>query len=415
MTEQQIRVLIVDDSAMIRRVLRMLLERDPQIKVVGEAANGKQALARVEALHPTVITMDVRMPVMDGLETTERLMAYHPTPILVITASLSRYDIDITFRMLGAGALDVIEKPRLDSEGALSAVGQDLIRRVKAIARMKVVTHLRGRRRLERRDAMGEAWPEPSLRTDIASTGQSVPPVVTTALAPRMSELLVPPLVRASAGAPVPVVEESSGKAAREVPFPLVVIGASAGGPRVVHQILASLPRQFHAAVVVVQHIAEGFGAGMTEWLASAGSLRVRLAQDGAALEMGAVLVAPDSMDLVIRDDYRVGLLAAPASQQRARPSVDVAMSSAARVFGSSAVGVLLTGMGDDGAAGMLQIRQARGWTYAQDETTAPIYGMPRAAVEIGAVDMVLPPEEIVVALEQRTALIWLHIAGSRV
>src|SRR5215217_748744 len=145
---QPIRVIVVDDSALMRRVITGLLEQDPSIRVVATARNGREAIELVEALHPDIVTMDVRMPVMDGLATTEHLMAYCPTPILVLTASLASHEVDITFKMLGAGALEVIEKPSGSDAQALDRTGSALIRRIKVLARVKVVTHLRGRRKL---------------------------------------------------------------------------------------------------------------------------------------------------------------------------------------------------------------------------------------------------------------------------
>jgi two-component system chemotaxis response regulator CheB len=395
--EKQVRVMIVDDSALMRHVLRSMLESDPHIRVVGEAENGRDALDRVAGLRPDVITMDVRMPVMDGLETTEHLMAYHPTPILVITASLSKYDIDITFQMLGAGALDVVEKPR-----SLDQSSHELIRRVKAVARMRVVTHLRGRRR-----SGAEARPDLRVQPD-AAADEGRPRSLktrTSSLKSRTSSL------KSRTGALK--LRPGTARAASSTNFPLVVIGASAGGPRIVYQILSLLPPNLRAAVVIVQHIAEGFGAGMAEWLAGAQTLPVHLAQEGMPLAVDRVLVAPDSVDLIIEQSGCVHLSSTPLLQRRPRPSVDLAMQSAADAFGSNTIGVLLTGMGNDGARGMQRIKRAGGFTVAQNEATSPIYGMPRAAVELGAVNLVLPPDEIVGALQQQIANIWTQIASA--
>ncbi|HMQ34981.1 MAG TPA: response regulator, partial [Chloroflexaceae bacterium] len=144
--DKPLRILVVDDSALMRRLLRELLESDPELRIVGEAADGREALAQVVELRPDLVILDVRMPVMDGLETTRQIMAYTPTPILVVTASLSSYEVDITFQMLGAGALDVMEKPRLGDAAAVEAARRSLLRKVRLLARVKVVTHLRGRR-----------------------------------------------------------------------------------------------------------------------------------------------------------------------------------------------------------------------------------------------------------------------------
>jgi two-component system chemotaxis response regulator CheB len=415
MTHEQVRVLIVDDSTMMRFALRAMLESDPAIRVVGEAANGKEALDKVAALQPNVITMDVRMPVMDGLETTERLMAYHPTPVLVITASLNSYEIDITFRMLEAGALDVIEKPSMHDPADLDRSRQALIRRVKAMARMRVVTHLRGRRRaassgqwvitdgaaadgaaVGRSAAEGTAAEGADVADSIPADEEPVPPLHAEPAPPALNEADRPVATRLSQGG-----------------IPLIVIGASAGGPRVVQHILQRLPISLEAAVIVAQHIAEGFSAGMVDWLADTTPLRVQLALKPLPLTTGSVFIAPDGCDLVVRADKCVFGQARPPQPQHPRPSVDVAMQSAVAVFGSFTIGVLLTGMGRDGALGMREIYQQGGYTMAQNETTAPIYGMPRAAVELGVVHAILPPDEIVLALQRQVRKLRSSLAFS--
>ncbi len=366
---ERLRVLIVDDSALMRYVLHRMLASEPGIEVVAEASNGNEALQKVALLHPDVITMDVRMPVMDGLETTEQLMAYYPTPILVVTASISRYDIDITFKMLGAGALDIMEKPRLDDPQAYESARRDLIRRIKLLARVKVVTHLRGRRRAESRiDAL--RLPE-----------QAAQPVHNLPARPKV--------INQSSAAPT---------------FPLVVIGASTGGPRAIRQILMGLPPSFGAAILVVQHIAQGFSVGMVDWLSSTCTLPMKLASEGDSLRVGTVLVAPDCYDVLVQKNGLVHLSSEPLLLQH--PSIDITMQAAAEVFNVLTIGVLLTGMGRDGAIGMQSIRRAGGYTIAQDEASCTIFGMPRAAIELGCVCAVLPLEGIITALQQQVTTI---------
>ena len=377
---QSIRVVVVDDSSVIRTTITKLIERDPGIRVVGAARDGCEAIAMVERLRPDIVTMDVWMPVLDGLATTEHLMAYCPTPILVLTAALANREVDITFKMLDAGALEVIEKPRADSHLALMRASDDLIRRIKILSRVKVVTHLRGRRR------GADSAPQPiALATPKQLRGGS--PGATEA-SPMPAPGLRPPNHRLPIVRSVPHAQAS---------FPVVVIGASTGGPRVVHQILGGLPRNFSAAIVVVQHIAAGFSIGMAEWLAGASVLPVRLAAEGALLQPGEVLVAPDQHDLLIAPDASVHLNANPLLIQR--PSIDVTMQAAAEVFGAHVIGVLLTGMGRDGAYGMLTIRRSGGHTIAQDEASCAIFGMPRASIQLGAAVEVLSPAQIVARL----------------
>ena len=359
---QPIRVVIVDDSALMCRMLTELLTRDPAIAVVGTAGNGQEAIELVQAVRPDVVTMDVRMPVMDGLAATEHVMAYYPTPILVLTASLVRHEVDITFKMLEAGALEVIEKPVMSDVHAMERAASELVQRVKLLSRVKVVTHLRGRRK--------QATPTANQRV---TPVQAVAPAAPTAVACQ------------------------NGSA-----FPLIVIGASTGGPRVVYQILAALPTNFPAAVVVVQHIAAGFSVGMANWLATGCRMPVRLATEGMPIRPGEVLIAPDQRDMLISRIGRVRL--SEERTQLQHPSVDITMRTAADAFGGRTIGVLLTGMGRDGAEGMRAIKLAGGMTFAQDQATSTIFGMPRAAQEIGAVETLLPPSDIaarIIALVQ--------------
>jgi two-component system chemotaxis response regulator CheB len=360
--DHPLRILIVDDSALMRRLIRTMIARDPELVVVGEAADGREALARTAELRPDLITLDVRMPVMDGVETTRQIMAYQPTPILVLTASLSSYDIDITFQMLGAGALDVMEKPRLNDSAALERARIALVRKIKLLARVKVVTHLRGRRTKLRVEHEGLRRLEPGA----ASSSVSVPPAR----------------------------HHHSQFSTLNSQFPVVVIGASTGGPRVVLQILAGLPAGFGAAVIVVQHIAQGFGAGLVEWMAPSSPMPIDMAEPGLALQAGRVMVAPDCFDLLIEADRRAKLSEHPLLLQR--PAIDITMQSVAEVCGAATVGVLLTGMGRDGALGMRSIRRVGGYTIAQDEASCTIFGMPRAAIELGVIDAVLSPDKIV-------------------
>lgn len=349
--EDPLRILVVDDSSLTRLLLRDLLMSDPGVCIVGEAANGYEAIARVAELGPDLVILDVRMPVMDGVETTRQIMAYRPTPILALTACLNSFEGDIGVELLRAGALEVMEKPRLGSPASLDEARRALLRKVHLLARIKVVTHLRGR------------------RCNRAGAG---------------------------AGAEAPATASSAIGL-----FPVVVIGASTGGPRAVRRILAGLPARFPAAVLVVQHIAQGFSPGLVGWLAEDSQLPVALAQEGLALSPGRVLVAPDHLDLLVQPAGTIHLSDQPLLLQR--PAIDIAMQSVAAIAGAAATGVLLTGMGRDGALGMLAIRRAGGMTIAQDEASSVVFSMPRAAIKLGAADLVLTPATIAVTLAERT------------
>jgi two-component system chemotaxis response regulator CheB len=347
-----LRVLVVDDSPVARAVLRQILDSEEGIEVVGVARNGWEAVQMAERLHPDVITMDVRMPRMDGHEATQQIMAYNPTPILVITASLAKQDVDFSFRMLEAGALDIFEKPAGGDPDALRVRASALVERVRLLSRVRVITHLRGRRHRKK--------PAP------------LPPMTLTP-------------------APVPL----------EAPKRLVVIGASTGGPRALQRILSALPGGFPAPILVIQHVASGFTRGLAEWLGGETALEVTLAQDGEGLEAGRVYIAPESHQM-LPDRRVVRLVDTP--QTTTMPSVDVTMQAVARKFRERSVGVLLTGMGSDGAEGLLAIDRIGGVTIAQDEATSTIFGMPRAAIELGAAQQVLPLNEIAAGLLEAVA-----------
>jgi len=347
---QKLRVLVVDDSPVARAVLRSILESDAGIEVVGLARNGWEGVQMAARLRPDVITMDVRMPEMDGAEATQQIMAYHPTPILIVTASLAKQDVDFSFRMLETGALDIFEKPAGDDPNSLRTRAQALIERVHLLSRVRVITHLRGRRH--------------------AKAAKEPPP---------------PPEVL-----PAPLPTRS--------PERIVVIGASTGGPRALQRVLRKLPADFPVPVLVIQHIASGFTQGLCDWLAEEIRLRIAVAREGEGLVAGRVYVAPESRHL-LPDRHAVHLSEVPRTSPV--PSVDVTMHAAARTFGRRAIGVLLTGMGSDGAQGLLSIRRAGGVTIAQDQDTSTIFGMPRTAIEVGAAQQVLPLEEIASAIEE--------------
>ncbi|KPV50464.1 chemotaxis protein CheB, partial [Kouleothrix aurantiaca] len=246
-------------------------------------------------------------------------------------------------------------------QAQLARAGQMLIQRIKVLARVKVVTHLRGRRRTNPQSRREVIVPRPMPPEKIPAVGLPQP-----------------------RPGPLP-------------PFSLVLIGASTGGPRIVNQVISALPKDFAAAVLVVQHIAAGFSNGMAEWLSYSSLLPVRLAQEGHELLPNTVLIAPDQTDLLITPERKVHLSDNPLLLQR--PSIDISMQAAAEIFGARAIGVLLTGMGRDGAYGMLTIKRAGGYTIAQDEATSTIFGMPRAAIHLGAACDVLPAHAIAARL----------------
>jgi two-component system chemotaxis response regulator CheB len=338
------RVLVVEDSATVRRRLVETLAADPDIDLVGEAEDGKQAVELCTRHRPDVITMDMMMPVMSGLAATEYIMAHQPTPILIVSASLNRGEIFKIYDALAAGAVDVLEKPTGDElHGDWE---RRLLSAVKLVAKIKVITHPRAKFEARRRPL------EPSA-----------------------------PVLRDARQSPAPI--------------DIVAIGASTGGPGAVVEVIRRLPAGFQIPILVVVHMNAPFGSAFTDWL-DAQIERPALAPENGALvasARGRVIVAPSGKHIVVRG-ARMFLTLDP-ERHSCRPSVDVLFETIAADYGVSAAACLLTGMGRDGALGLLKIRESGGTTIAQDEATSVIYGMPREAAVLGAATHVLPLSEI--------------------
>jgi len=332
-----IRVLLAEDSAVTREYLVYLLDQDPVLRVVGTAPNGLEAVKQAEQIKPDIIVMDVHMPVMNGFEATRQIMERVPAPIVMISASLSREETALTFEALSAGALTVVDKPGgLDHpEHAESA--RRLVQTVKLMAEVKVVRR----------------WPR--------------------------RERPVPP-------SPIPTRPDRK--------IRLIAIGASTGGPPVLAQILRGLPPDLTVPVLIVQHIAPGFTEGLAEWLGQGTPLGVKVAQPGEAVRSGSVYLAPDRFQMGITKDGRIHLRGEPMADGFC-PSASYLFESVAEGYGRSAIGILLTGMGRDGAAGLKRLREAGGATIAQDENTSVVFGMPQEAIRLGAAEYVLSPEQI--------------------
>jgi two-component system chemotaxis response regulator CheB len=338
MSSARLRVLVVEDSVTVRKRLCEVLGADPGIEVVGEAEDGKQAIERCRALRPDVITMDMMLPVMTGLAATEYVMAHFPTPILIVSSSTNRGELFRTYDALAAGAVDVLEKPMGDDGDA--DWERRFVAAVRLIARIRVITHPRAR---------------------------------------------LGPLGRTAAAAPLPPAPAAAG------PCRVVALCASTGGPGALRELLCALPSPFPVPILIVLHIGRPFGGAFAAWLDAQTGHRVQEARGGERLEQlpGRVLLAPPDRHLVVGAGGALHLSDAPP-RHSCRPSVDLLLESLARECGPRALGCLLTGMGRDGAAGLLALRRAGGRTIAQDEATSVVYGMPREAVALGAAEQIL-------------------------
>lgn len=345
---REIRVLLVDDSQLSVEIIRRMLVDAPDIRVVGAAGNGVQALELLPQVQPDVICTDLHMPRMNGLDLVREVMARHPMPILVLSVSVQADQEHNIFRMLEAGALDILAKPRGGLEADFGVTAHDLITKIRILSGVKVI----GRRRAAVDAAAVHATP------------------------------------------PLPGLAGSGPR--------IIGIGASTGGPQALEIVLGRLPADFPMPLLCVQHIAEGFMQGLVGWLAGCCRIPVRTAEEGAAPDRGIAYFPPDNRHLEIDDagTFRCSS-ALPVSGHR--PSVDIAFGSLARRYGAAAAGVLLTGMGQDGAQGMLDIARAGGLTIAQDEQSSVVFGMPKRAIELGAAKHVLPLEQIAPALVRAT------------
>ncbi len=325
----KIRVLVVDDSAFVRRAVERMLATSSDIQVVGTAADGEEGLRKAKALRPDVVTLDIKMPRLGGLETLERLMAEQPLPVLLMS-TLTQEGAEVTLRGLELGAMDFVDKSSVQPMSMLS-LADELIAKIRALggARLRVRHH--------------------------------------------------PP--------PPPPMQPGAARAE------LVVIAASTGGPTALQEVVSGLPAGFPAGVLIVQHIPRGFTKSLSDRLDARSAIPVHEAKDGEAILPGVVLVAPAGIHarLARRSGATLVALDEEPRDTLHRPSADVTMSSAAEVFGPRLVGVVLTGMGSDGTEGLRAIHRAGGLTMAESEETAVIYGMPKAAVEAGVVDRSVP------------------------
>ncbi len=330
--------MLVEDSQIALVILRRVLNLSEQIEVVGEARDGLEALRLIPKVQPDVICADLYMPKMNGLEFTSEVMALYPRPILVISASVQEEDTHHIFQLLDAGALDIFPKPRAGLIKDGQSLGQELIEKIKVLAGVKVLKR-RKSPQLER------------LETGLYASNVCTKPKV-------------------------------------------VVIGASTGGPPALQELFVQLPANFPIPVICVQHICLGFLQGFIDWLAHSCRLPIEIARPGDIPKSGTIYFPPEQQHLELGGDGQFVCSDSPPLEGH-RPSVTVTFESVAKIYGRATLGILLTGMGKDGARGMHFITQCGGFTIAQDEATSVVFGMPQAAIALGGVKQVLPIQAI--------------------
>lgn len=339
------RVLIAEDSATSRGLLRAILTADPEIRVVAEACDGTEALELTRERRPDVVTMDIRMPHMDGFEATRRIMIEAPTPIVIVSAIVNPREAGDVMGALRAGALAVLARPAGPLTPGFEEESRRFVATVKAMAQVKVVRR----------------WPDLQPRTPVATPARP---------------------------------------AARPDRIHAVAIGASTGGPAALARILGDLPGDFPVPILAVQHMAPGFLGGLAAWLETNSSLRVKVAEAGEPLAPRTVYLAPDDRHLEVAAAGVVRLSDAPPVQGF-RPSATPLFESLARVHGRAALALILTGMGQDGLAGLRAVHAAGGRVFAQDEASCVVFGMPGVAVAADLADAVLPPGEMAARLQE--------------
>lgn len=338
-----IRVLVVDDSPTVREAIKALIATTDDIEVVAEASTGKEALAILSKNKVDVVTMDIVMPGgIDGFEATSLIMHHYPVPIIIITACYNPDEVQMSFRAVEAGAVAILQKPALND---LSA-NNELLNTIRLMSEVKVV-------RRKRFDQI---------------------------LAEKASQQLKPKLDD----------------------FSLIAIGASTGGPQVIQKILSSLPADYPLPILVVQHIASGFTEGMVRWLQSSSKLHIKIAEDGEALNPSTVYFPPDDRHIAVSSCQTIKV-SDDRFENAVRPSVSYLFRSIARHCASKSVAIVLTGMGKDGSEGLKMIKDAGGFTIAQDEASSLIYGMPLECVKLGAVSMSASPDKIIEFLLELT------------
>jgi two-component system, chemotaxis family, protein-glutamate methylesterase/glutaminase len=356
---KKFRVLIVEDSTFMRKVLETIFNADDQLQVVGHAKDGREAVAMSESLKPDVITMDINMPHMDGLQATAQIMTTNPKPIVVVSSE-SKEGAASTLKALELGAIEFVAKPSSGIDLDMQSVKEELLRKVRMAAKVRVVR----------------------TASRLASTLQG------TNVKPHQ--------------APAPPEKRAATAAQLDQKFPVVVLAASTGGPATVMRLAPGFTRDFPAAVILVQHMPAAFTSQYAVQLAEFTNIRVKEAEANEPLVPGTLYICPGAQHLRVTASGRIELDGSSGRIGGYLPNIDVTMESVAASAGPMSIGVVLTGMGNDGANGVKAIKAAGGWVLAQDEATSVIFGMPSEAIKTGAVEQVLGIDDIYPALEKR-------------
>jgi two-component system, chemotaxis family, protein-glutamate methylesterase/glutaminase len=358
---KKFRVLVVDDSTFMRKVLETIFNSDEQLQVVGHARDGREAIALSESLKPDVITMDINMPHVDGLQATAHIMTSNPRPIVVVSSE-TREGAASTLKALELGAIEFVTKPSSGIDLDMQSIREDLVRKVRMAAKVRVV------------------------RTASRQANVIQSP---TQMTPSQQPISAPTISRAA------VVNS-------EVRFPVVVLGASTGGPATVMRLAPGFTRDFPAAIFLVQHMPATFTTQYALQLAEFTNIRVKEAEHGESIQPGTLYICPGGQHLRVSQTGRMQLDATTGRIEGYLPNIDVTLESVAAFAGPMSIGVILTGMGSDGARGSRLIKSAGGIVLAQDEATSVIFGMPAEAIKTGAVEQVLGIDDIYPAIEKR-------------
>lgn len=364
---KKVRVLLVDDSAFMRKVLQEIVASDPQLEVVGQAKDGLEAVVMADSLKPDVITMDLNMPRMDGLQATERIMSQNPRPIVVVSSE-SREGAASTLCALELGAIEFVPKPSSGIDLDMKSVGDELNRKLKMAAKVRVV---------------------------------------------RTAARVKPHHGGARHVVQHPTATKESGSSGGNR-FPVVVIAASTGGPASIMRLAPEFPHDFPAAVLIVQHMPPAFSSQYAVQLAEVTDLEVKEAEANETIRPRVIYICPGSHHLRVTSQGRILLDNGPRVGGY-RPCADVTMESAATFAGPMTIGVVLTGMGNDGSRGVQSIKSAGGMVFAQDEASSVIFGMPAEVIKTGAVDQILALDQVCAAIDKRVRqLVGVSPVGAR-